>query len=487
MAHEDKIYTQNILSAVSKMEERMENYRKKIVELEGIIDSKNILINKLKSNLNSESFKITILSNLLSLHTQINPEEIFKTSKDGLHVYNYENGNIPVLVHDYFNPEKVENHTITCKKVIQKSGKVFRTAKNKVELVSEKPLEQEEKVKKVEEKLEELAKEFEFDVSFKETIRVMDGLFDELVKSRVYKKILSSIMQNRLRLMGKIKLPEYIKLVKTHIKRLEDYFSKKNDAKKVPSLVSTGLSPLEQRLVFYGQYYNSYLEADEIQKMKASLKINMDYARRYVPFSYEELYTGFYDYSVAICSLKENIKRIIVNPYGFSNVVYLDLEKGKEDPYSFYILERIEDDGKRYWKIEYRLDNFSKSLAQYLRNYCTELFRKIYLTVFNDNIYRENYREQSAITQDDCDQLIISIIALSKSKSFCNMVKDIVMKHNIIRPSEIDRFDFTADDRMNKRQFASEADSREDMVSSIRSLFDDISDQDIETILRSLE
>jgi len=367
--------------------------------------------------------------------------------------------------------------------------KIYRSVRNRVELSEEKPEQIEEKIRVAEGNINALAQNF--DVSVKGTTDEIEKQFAILLQSRTYKKSLFAIKECRGKLLGKLNLPAYIKMIERHISRLENTFTKKkHEKKKMLSNISQALSPLDQRLVFYGNYYDTTLEADHIQQLKLSLKVNMSYScpKRYVPFNHTDLYDKLYNYSMAICPIKETLARALVNPFGFSNVVYLDLGKSTEtDPYSFYSLEKIESDGRRCWKMECRLDDFSRNLATHMKTYCVELFRKIYSDVFHDNYYREDYHNKAPICHQDCEQLLMNILLLSKTKTFCELLQGLIIKNCTMHPTELDKFNLTGDDKLHKRQFAQEKDSEDDMTTTIKRLFDELSDDDAKQIWEGCE
>lgn len=448
--------------------------------------------NKLRLELRMEKFKSNLFSQIVTAQTGMKIADFYEEKSDGIHIYNYENGTVPVIVHEYAKEHKDQvtsvkkkYNIIASKKKRGKTGKIYRSVRNRVELVEEKPEEMEEKIKKVEETFEEIVHE-NFDVSMKETVGELEQQFNELQQSRNYKKYLLNIKELRGKLLGKLELSKYIKMIKTHIKKLEEIFlKKKHDQHKRKNNISTALSPLDQRLVFYNRYYDTILEPDHIQLLKLSIKVNMshNYPKRYVPFRHTDLYDKLYNYSIAVFPVRETIKRVLVNPFGFSNVAYLDLNKSKaDDPHSFYTLEKVESNGIRCWKLECRLDDFSKNLAMHMKTYCIELFRKIYLDTFHDNHYREDYQSKAPIAQQDCEQLLMNILALSKSKTFCDLLRHLIVKHCTIKPTELDKFNLTTDDNLHKRQFARENDADEDLTATVKRLFDEISNEDAQQV-----
>lgn len=485
MADEDNSWVSELSSKLSKIEEQRTALIKQIQEYKKTIEDKNLYISKLKTEIKLEKLKSTIIAKLCN----IDMDTLFVEKEDGIHIHNFEGGNIPIIVHEYIDGKegKENKHVIKLKKQNLQTGNKYRTVKNKVELKEEKPEEEEEKIKKIEEVREELIKNNGLDISVSDTTTLIENAFDVIAKSRVFKKDLAIIRDNRSKLLSNMSLDSYTKLISTHITRLKGILAtKKYDVKKINETVEKSLSPLDMRLIAFGKYYDTQIDNDDLSRLKISLKINTDYPKRYIPLAYDEMYKKFDNYSIALFTIKENLKRVLVNPFGFSNVCYLDLETSlKEDPYSFYILEKISDDGTRCWKMECRLMEFSRLIAFHIRGFCVKLFRRIYVDCFSDNVYRNDYFNKVTIGQYDLEQLLLNAVELSKPYSFCNIVRNLIKKHCVIKPSKIDKFNLTGDDKIAKRNFNQEQDSYENIVSLVRALFDNISDTDLTEFLEN--
>jgi len=475
--------TRPVSFLVLSLEEQTQNMGKKIQELEDKITVYEAKINNLKTNLKVEKFKSNLLYNIIANNTEIKLSEIYREDEDGIHLQNFETGNVSVFVKEYLGEAEVK-HTIAAPKFKKKRGGNFFRSVKTVEENNEQALDQEEKIKKAEGNIEKLAQRH-FDISKKDTIEMVDNLFNEIEKTKSNNTALESIKATRLPLIGKMSLEEYIKLVKTHITRLDNILTKKKfDKKKIVSTIQKSLSPLEQRLTSYGQYYNSDIETtDDIAIFKASLKVTTEYSKTFIPFSLEFYEKRLMKYSLALLPLKEVLTKIFSNPFGFSNIIYLNLEKSTDtDPYSFYTLGEIKE-GKRFWKMECRLFELSKLMAQHLRLYCVTLFRKIYLDVFNDNIYRENYKDTAPILRQDSEQLLFNIVLLTKQKSFCDVFRKIICKHCTINQTTLDKFNFTADDQMVKKHFSEEEDDPEELFTCIKSLFDNLTKEEYDGMI----
>jgi hypothetical protein len=467
----------SLSSQILNIEEQVGLLAKKNEKLEKDLQTKIEQINKLKLKIEKEQFKNSVYSQLLNQMTTIKISDVYKEEADGIHVYT---DNIPIFIH---NQNNTETKQITVKK--QTIGKNFRTI-NKAALIEEKPEEQEQKIKDVEDKKEEIP---QLDVSYSETISFIDTQLEEITKSRVYKKTLSNIKTARTKLLGKLGLDEYIQLVKKHVTCLEKiYKGKKYDQKKIQTLVSSSLSSLDQRLVYYKSYYSSELDPDDIQRLKVCLEVNLNHPKRYVPFIQSDICTKICNYSLCVISIKECIEKVLVNPYEFPNLGFLpNSSQTEDDPFSFYALEKIDSDGKRCWKMECRLDEISRFIREHLLTYCINMFRKIYYDVFSDNVYREDYTSKEVICNQDCEQLLMNIIILSKQKGFCNILRETLSTESIIKPSKNDKFDFRRDDPMLKKTFSNQEDHIKDTLASIQRLFDSITDEQCENIIRRLE
>lgn len=464
---------------VFALEEKYMSLNKKYEELLETVKEKEKTILELRGLLQLENFKNYLFSKLILNHTEIKIPEILDFKEDGLHINNFEGGKIPIFVHDFFGESKQYN--IKPKK--EKKSNNFKSVK-KSELASEDPALQEEKIRQEEEKIKELASENNFNISKNETLDNIEKLFEKISKARIggIEKISESIKETTNKLLGVFNLEEYTKIIKSNIGRQTDILVKKKyDTKKIQEIIMKSLSPLDSRLVFYKKYYDTQLSIDDVQRLKKAMEYNTEHPKRYIPFSVSDICREICNYCLCVSAVKPICKRVFINSYGFPNLVYLHREKSDEkDPYSFYVLEKVSD-GKRFWKMECRLDELSRTLGEQIRNYCIGMFRKIYFDVFSDNVYRENYTEKSCATKTDCEQLIDNIIFLSRGKYFCNYLRKIISKYNVIKPGSLDKFNIMSDDILIKKNFINDIDNKDEHL-ILKRLFDDITDDNCEKI-----
>jgi hypothetical protein len=313
----------------------------------------------------------------------------------------------------------------------------------------------------------------------------MEDMFKELYTKRgTYSKLLQDILTHRKKLLGKLDIDRYMELVSSHTRKIRSALEhKKYEAKKLEDIVFKSLTPLEQRLIMFPKYYTTAISVDDVEILKTAITVNMNHPTRFVPFSLEKLFEKISNYGLALLSVIDMLKIYISSP--FPNICYLQLsDKKDDDPYSFYVLDKIGDDGNRNWRMECRLYEFSIVLAEPLLSYCVKLFRKIYMDVFSDNTYREDFMEKAPIMNLDCAQLFGNILMLSDVKLFCENFQRIVMKNCALKMTKMDKCNFTKDDKMSKKLFVSDTRGEETIKVAVKRIFDGITDEHIVHVLK---
>ena len=265
---------------------------------------------------------------------------------------------------------------------------------------------------------------------------------------------------------------------------MEGIFKEKNyTVKKITTIISKGLSALENRLISYGDYTNTHIEIDEIMKIGVVLDVYSKTEKEYTPYDAKNIYNLFYNYGTVLFPIKQNIERYFFIRYGFNNIIYLPLPKNTEhDPYSFYTLESVKDK-KRCWKMDCRLEDLSSNIIANILPYIISMFRKIYKDVFNDNEFRKDFLKRSQITECECEQLLQNIQLLSHQQEFSKYLRKWVKTISTFTPSENDKFNICSDDSLQRKRFADKEDI--DMLDVIKQLFDGISSEDAVDFIRT--
>ena len=482
-----------------------------------ILKNKDLYIMNLQLQLQFERMKNNIFTDIIQKHTDIKIDNVIKEKTDEIHIFNFDQGNIPIVLHE-FDKENTEKFIIEKYKPKFKPKKKSKLAKTretpilviesdndeKLEIKPEKPKKKiyrsvkeytktSEKVleSKLQEDVVRVDKEIEeivynnFDVSYKDITEQLEKLFNNILNTRIYTVSLFSIKKLRHKLLGKLSLNEYTKIILQHIKRLETIFEKRNfNNKKIQKIIASSLTPLDMRLSYYSGYTNANIEPDDVQQFGLALDILVKHKKQFVPYEKTTFIDHIKNYSLSLFEISECIERCLVNKYGYHNIIYIPRPKStSKDPYSFYILIKAGD--VRQWEMACRLEDFSTYIADVALSYCIPLFRRIYKDVFNDNIYRDDYMGKSQIMEFDCEQLIQNIITLSRPKTFCQLLQEIIMTKCKITPTEADKFDLYADDKLQQKKFASMKNSDEDMCTIMKRLFDGISDENAMNIINS--
>ena len=321
--------------------------------------------------------------------------------------------------------------------------------------------------------------------------KIIDDNFELIKTNRQYKKFIDVIKNERNKLMSVLVYSEYIEIIKEHISILSSILvDKKYDSKKIKSTLDSLLTPLEMRLIFFGTYTQTYLDIDDIQKFNDSLikhiHNNVQSKKEYTTYNLLSIRTYFNTYICAISPIKNIIKSFLLNKYGYNNIIYLKLPKSEsDDPYSFYILDKIVD-GTKCWKMDCRLEDMTNELICLVRPYMISLFRKIYYDIFHDNNYRLDYISQSKsqITECECQQLLQNICYMIDQVNFMNDLRMLIRDNSTYSPTKHDKFNLHGYDNMQKKRLKNQMITDETIISVIRGLFDDITSADALFIYR---
>ena len=488
-----------------KPDDPISTFQKRILELEeevkNIKNTSSELKEKLSTQIRLEKFKNKFYTHLIEENTQIKISDILTEEEDGIHVYN-GNSNIPIYIHDVIKNKEgfiIKEPNIFDKKLLKRSRsrdsannaapeiseskkQSYRSIKSCIPTTSEFSLQDLSiKINLVDSKNQKILEEFG---NLEETKKSFNECFEKLKQSRVYTKILEDLARKRMNIFARMSLSDYQNLLSEHIRTIEDIFREKNYAdKKSISIISKGLTSLESRLISYGNYTQSHLEIDEIEKLDKVLDLAKQSSKQYTVYNSLTIFNCFYNYGVILFPIKKNLERYLFNSYDLWNIIYLPLPKNTDDdPYSFYVLDRISKE-KRYWKMDCRLEDLSSNLISNVLPYMISMFRKLYRDVFGDNDFRKDFSSKCQITECDCEQLLQNIITVGQPKDFYNIVRTIVKNKATYTPTENDKFNLYGDDSLQRKRFHDKEDI--DLVDILKQLFDDISSEEAVDFYRS--
>lgn len=478
---------------IAILEDEKRAYQTKATSLEAKLHKHMTLITKLRFDLKLERMKNRIFSEIITHHTPIKLSDVIQEKEDGLHVFNPKDMRLPVIVHDFTGKSAgvltvsksklpVRDSSESVKAAREAAGLLGTSKKPKYKVVNHAPesvVDDEALDRKIEETDREILtiKETHFaDVTPFTIHDQLESLFTSINQTRVYAKYLTQIKGLMHKFLGQTSLEEYIKVLEANVGRLTTLFNEKNfDLKKLTENVRKSLSSIDVRLIRYSGYSTVSLDIDDMETFKIALELNPSFQKKLVPFNFR--YPEMFNHSIAIYPLKFCIERLLINKYGFHNVIYATLPKSLDtDPFSFYTLEKIEE-GKKFWKMDCRLEDFATKLSTTVTDYCVTLFRNLYRDIFRDNEYRTNYMTFAHTAQNDCDQLLKNIAVASSIQKCCELLRSIVKEKASYTPTKSDKFNLTSDDILQKRRFKN-VDWDEHPESIMFRLFDGISSDD---------
>ena len=225
---------------------------------------------KIQSNLFAE---------LIRQNTSIPVDDLITISDNSINIHNYENGNIPIIVHDVINSgkkPKIKKYKIVCEK-----KPLYRSVNNQTTLEPEKPLESKiEKIREVDSCVEKILDEkFE---SKEDVLNRLDKVYKKLPISKSYTRLIGKIPLVRRELLGLLPLDEYLSKLKTDKDFLETLLKdKKLSKKQYENMLKKAFTPLDRRFLFYSDFYNTSVEADDLEKFKLCLETREHYRTLY--------------------------------------------------------------------------------------------------------------------------------------------------------------------------------------------------------------
>lgn len=311
------------------------------------------------------------------------------------------------------------------------------------------------------------------DYNVKNIVMEFARLFDLISTNRKFTKYISELRIARRRLIGLVPIHHYEAIVSQHIKILTNLLETKGyTGKKLKQAVCEGLSALDAKLGSYGKYDD---EVDRLDLFTFRFSIVGFYdpfwIKEYKPFNARQVYQKFMNKGLLYYTLRENIRELFFNAYGYNSIIYVPVQRSRdEDPYSFYTLSKIEN-GKRYWIQDCRLEDFAYNFVQTVKPYAIQLFRKVYRDIFGDNEFTSKYVNMNCTTIQELQMLLENIMYMSDHLNFVRYLQNEVMKYAHHYPTDNDRFNIIGDDLDQKRSFKENDFDYPDHISSLKQMF----------------
>lgn len=207
----------------------------------------------------------------------------------------------------------------------------------------------------------------------------------------------------------------YVDKVHSNLNELLEICKKnKYNNSKTESLISKAISTVDIRVIGYNKFTDIGIDVSDLELYCKYIKNKMSIINTH------DLSKIFEYMNTCLFSLME-LKGILEMTIPFMNIVYVD----DECDFNYYILDDIKDN-TRYWKQDTYLINFTEELISNYRTYGVILFRDIYFKIFNDNEYRDYYKNYNIITENDCQQIIQNIYYMNDKKVCNELIREII-------------------------------------------------------------
>ena len=298
---------------------------------------------------------------------------------------------------------------------------------------------------------------------------------------------MNDLKQLRLYLMNIITYEDFMKILGEHIQMYKSVLNLRGYTPHDSDVMITqnALLTIESRMIYHRCYLDVKFDTTELYYYESLCDTLYQHNNNDI-FNMEKIISSLCNYSTHIWSFKSILRRIFDNTK--PNIIFVPFEHNKkDDPYSFYILSNIDDTGKKHWKLDNRLANTAESFQDNLLPYLIEQFRHIYFDIFNDNIYREEYKtysEQYDTIQFELQTLFHNILLIANKLKFRKTICRVIKEDNEYTPNSNDIFDIKDDDKITRDDVSKlEDEYMESLRHSVRNMFDNLPSSIIEKVL----
>ena len=264
---------------------------------------------------------------------------------------------------------------------------------------------------------------------------------------------LSSICEIREGLLQMMPIEQYAKIIKHHLTIIRKMFNVQPLIGKFErEFIYDVFNYIDLRLIGHPIYdiCSPYIGSNLYCK---GLNFSVCHPQFYEPYdvSIFKKIESLYSNSLYIIDMLDFMKTYFINPYGFNNVIYLPLpESNDSDPFSFYTLQKIDVNEKRYWAQDCKLVNLCFVLQhEFLHKYIAH-FRNVYKHIYFDNIYVENFFTKIddflpvGVEALNC---LHNIFLLNNPKELSKILTTCVKRYATYTPTENDSFNIYGDSK----------------------------------------
>lgn len=358
----------------------------------------------------------------------------------------------------------VENHTDTCQ-AVEITPKNFEEKQHVTEADDE--------IQKSDIEIMEI-QESKIKIELDRRITMVSETYNQFLHGKEIENInkkIRTVKNNRIYLLPSLGYFEYIRVVKGQYDLMMSSKIVPNSVKKPVELLTT----LELRLLEINNAYQTHLDPGEASQFSALLLMSDDYYKTSDLKIFNEVSVHKYILSYVLAFYP--IEKIITMALFFNNknVIY-----ALGDRETFYRMVG-KTKSTLFWNSDPNLHKLSTELIEIILPQCVLYFRKMYHDVYHHNDYIDFHKKHTLPSIDmEGKQLIRNILYLSNYAKFNAFLKEIVRKHGA--------YEFTCRDSANEYKDQSgnscKADFFNESRNNIRALFDVISEENINTILK---
>lgn len=431
-------------------------------------------IKELKNRLIIEQVKNAYLNQIVSQSTNLKLDDVLTEKNGNLYLKQIEKcPEINIYIQDFIQTKTSNVNKRTEEKKKKKSTKYRSVDRKNIKICTTKP-------KQIEIIKTEL-------LTGKESLCTLEHIFNELTKSdTINQKFIREIRLQRENLMQTISINEYVKITKKINQKFKRILNNmKLDKSLIDNCLIGSMNSIDMRLVDYKNHIDKVVDVEEIEKLLVCFNNSLIIHEEYEEMNKEQFFEMFANYSVLyfpICSLiKEYFQK-----NKFTNIIYVPYKKSTQSfPYSFYTLVNV-NKNQRKWDMDSRLEDLSTMFVNTIGSYIIKVFRQLYYHVFNDNIYRSNFKSTCPQLENEFEQLTQNIFELIHPISFSLKLIEIVKEHSMYIPNEQnDTFNLRMDDTIQKNKYKEFSLQNEDNVEIAMKVFDDINEEGIKEWLSS--
>ena len=402
---------------------------------------------------------------------------IFKEDENNLNLYSNEEYKIPITIHDHINniviTKEIKNTTPKNQDMIV----VNDSSEDEYENQHQQPIKEQFNI----------YESFELNINIEELTQEIANGFNMISKPGVQiTPILTDICKLRQSLSSKLTISQYQDLINKHLNLFNISIANRTSfgQNKKKDFIKILFTNLELRLIFYEDYTETTISADDITHFKTIWNNTIQHPKKYVIYNPD--YNQYFNYSLGLHSISECIEKVLFNSNGYNNVIYSPYNRtknNKDDPFHFYYLKSISSDNiKKKWVLDNRCVNIAKYISENLLPYTIQMFRRIYMDVFHDNTYRKVLTSPQII-ELECTRLMKNILILANVVKLRQIIQQMIIHKATYSRGVNDIFDLSTDDTLIADKINSEKPDVSHIRYNIQQVFDDITGEEVSDVI----